>query len=59
MGRTEGNTMPCCWRDVECLARMANAAPSMGLRRGPIGFRIVFGNFRQKCGFRWISIDVR
>ena len=33
------------WRDVECRARMASAAPSIGLRRDHIGFR-------------WISLDV-
>ena len=36
-------------RDVECRARMASAAPSIGLRRGHIGFRPVFRKFRQKC----------
>ena len=30
------------WRDVGCRARMASAAPSMGLRRDHIGFRLVF-----------------
>ena len=37
------------WRDVECRARMASAAPSIGLRRGHIGFRHFFRNFGKKC----------
>ena len=37
---------------------MASAAPSMGLRRGHIGFLPIFRNFRQKYGFRWISKDL-
>ena len=37
------------WRDVGVRARMASAAPSMGFRRGHIGFRQIFLNFGQKC----------
>ena len=36
------------WQDVGFRARMARAAPSMGLRRDHIGFPSVFCNFRQK-----------
>ena len=36
------------WRDVGCRARMASAAPSIGLRRGHIGFRLFFRNVGQK-----------
>ena len=37
------------WRDVGFRARMAIAAPIMGLRRDHIGFRLVFRNLYRKC----------
>ena len=49
-------------RDVECRARMASAAPSIGLRRGHIAFRLISHNFGQKykkMHFWRCSIDVR
>ena len=49
-------------RDVECRARMASAAPSIGLRRGHIGFHAFFSNLGKKCKKMHVwkrSIDVR
>ena len=39
----------CVWHILGFRARMASAAPSMGLRRDHIGFRPLFLNFHQKC----------
>ena len=39
--------------EVEVRTRMAGAAPSIGLRRGHIGFLPFFRNFHKKCKKMW------